>query len=495
MSLFKYFAPSRSNSTSVCRDASSTVAALPAGEVGFNSNELICIQEELVNAAGAGPSTRAQYTEKEKQQIGRYASLHGLTSAIRKFKKDFPKLAYSTVRPWMKRYEASTNPTNPSTANPNVKIGSKRGRPLYLSAELDQKLRAMIVNLRAAGAEINIHVVKGVLAGLIRSNTVKYGQFLEFPVTRSWVRSLYQRMKFSRRMTTTSRPMITRSVYEEIKEQFLHEISTKVREHNIPDELIFNADQTPSKYVATGKVTMAGTNSKHVAIKGGNDKRQITLTVIESLSGEMLPFQIIYKGKTKRSLPHNASKDTNNFLFSFNTSHWSNEKETLRLIDNVLLPRIQEIKERLNLPDDQKSLLIWDAFKGQNTDAVMARLAELNILTVLVPKNLTHLLQPLDITTNGSIKKFERKAFSEYLTKAIMDFLLDNPDGDVTKVDIDLKLSTLKPKHLVTIGKIYNFFTTEDGKKIILSGFRYTGITEAVTNARSRPIAPLDPFL
>ena len=109
----------------------------------------------------------------------------------------------------MKRYEASTNPTNPSTANPNVKIGSKRGRPLYLSAELDQKLRAMIVNLRAAGAEINIHVVKGVLAWLICSNTVKYGQFLEFPVTRSWVRSLYQRMKFSRRMTTTSRPMIT----------------------------------------------------------------------------------------------------------------------------------------------------------------------------------------------------------------------------------------------------------------------------------------------
>ena len=105
--MFKYFAPSRSNSTSVCRDASSTVAALPAGEVGFNSNELICIQEELVNAAGAGPSTRAQYTEKEKQQIGRYASLHGLTSAIRKFKKDFPKLAYSTVRPWMKRYEAA----------------------------------------------------------------------------------------------------------------------------------------------------------------------------------------------------------------------------------------------------------------------------------------------------------------------------------------------------------------------------------------------------
>ena len=68
--------------------------------------------------------------------------------------------------------------------------------------------------------------------------------------------------------------------------------------------------------------------------------------------------------------------------------HW-----TLRLTDGILLPYTEKTKKDLNLSNDQKSLLIWDAFTGQNTDAVKNRLSELNILTADVPKNLKHLLQ------------------------------------------------------------------------------------------------------
>ena len=62
-------------------------------------------------------------------------------------------------------------------------IGTKRGRPTILWEKLDQKFRAMIVNLRTAGAVINTHVVSGVLAGIVRSNLEKYGQFSDFEVT------------------------------------------------------------------------------------------------------------------------------------------------------------------------------------------------------------------------------------------------------------------------------------------------------------------------
>ena len=53
---------------------------------------------------------------------------------------------------------------------PGFTISTKRGKTTILSEELDQKLRAMIVNLRTAGEVINIHVVRGVLAGIVRSN-------------------------------------------------------------------------------------------------------------------------------------------------------------------------------------------------------------------------------------------------------------------------------------------------------------------------------------
>ena len=136
------------------------------------------------------------------------------------------------------------------------KIGKARGRPLILDEALDLNLRSMLVKLRLAGAGINIHVVSGVLNGLIRANPERIGRFMEFKVTRSWARSLYQRMKFSCRAVTTSRPVITRSLWVEVRSQFLYEITNKVLKHNIPDELIVNVNQTLSKFVATDNVTM-----------------------------------------------------------------------------------------------------------------------------------------------------------------------------------------------------------------------------------------------
>ena len=70
----------------------------------------------------------------------------------------------------------------------------------------------------------------------------------------------------------------------------MHDICTLVQTYNIPDELIINVDQTPSKYVPTSSVTMAEKNFKHVPKQGADDKRAITLTLAETLSGDMLPF-------------------------------------------------------------------------------------------------------------------------------------------------------------------------------------------------------------
>ena len=139
----------------------------------------------------------------------------------------------------------------------------------------------MITYLRAAGAGVNQHVVRGVLIDLLQCYPEKFGKYVNFEVTRSWVRPLYQRMKFSRRAASTSRPVITCSLWNEIKSQFLHGISQKVLFYSIPDELIINADQTPPKFVATDNITMTAKGQKHISRAGPNDKRSTTLTVCE----------------------------------------------------------------------------------------------------------------------------------------------------------------------------------------------------------------------
>ena len=118
----------------------------------------------------------------DKIKIARYACENGNSKAVSKFKSDFPKLNESTVRPWVKKYKSELSSKKPQTS---FWIGTKRGRPTILSEELDQKLRAMVVNLRTARAVIDIHVVRGVLAGIVRSNLETFGKFSDFDVTRS----------------------------------------------------------------------------------------------------------------------------------------------------------------------------------------------------------------------------------------------------------------------------------------------------------------------
>lgn len=225
----------------------------------------------------------------------------------------------------------------------------------------------------------------------------RYGQYLNFVITNGWLQSLYQRMKSTRRIA------ITKATWLEVKATFLHDIV----EDEIPDELILNFDQTPSKFVPRDNVTMAEKSSKHVSRRGSNDKCRITVTLAETLSGQIPQFPVIYTGKTSHSLPH--VKFPAGFCLSYNEKHWSNKAKTMALVpvNKIIYPYVTKFKEELGLAESQKALLAWDVFKAQSTDNVLSNLEKLNI---------THLLQPLDLTTNASVKKMEKRGFNDYFT-------------------------------------------------------------------------------
>ena len=115
------------------------------------------------------------------------------------------------------------------------------------------------------------------------------------------------------------------------------------------------------------------------------------------------------------------------FCLSYNEKHWSNEAETMALINKIIYPYATKVKEELGLPETKKALLVWDAFKAQSTDKVLSQLERLKINVVAVPKNMTHLLQPLDLTTNASFKKMEKRGFSDYFTSTITETLEKDP--------------------------------------------------------------------
>ena len=97
--------------------------------------------------------------------------------------------------------------------------------------------------------------------------------------------------------------------------------------------------------------------------QGADDKRAITITLVENLYRHM-----IYTGKTSHSLP--TAEFPEGFLLGFNKSHYSNEEETLRLLKEVISPYITKVKKKLKLPQNQVDCLIWDAFKAQSRENV-----------------------------------------------------------------------------------------------------------------------------
>ena len=458
-------------------------------ESGLEENEYNSILTEVQRGSPL-KRKRTTYHEGEKMKVAKYANVHGPANALRHFKKDFPNLTESTIRGWLTKYRSEIKRTSSSEL---VQISERRGRPLLLPDELDRKLRVFISSTRAAGGTVNRHVIHGILMGLIKSDLGRFGQYLNFTVTNSWLRSLYKRMNLTRRLVTASRPAITKAAWLEVKAKFLHDILCAVVEDSIPDELVINVDQTPSKFVPTDNVTMVEKGSRHVSRKGSSDKRGITVTLAETLSGRILPFQLIYTGKTSRSLPHFDFPA--GFCLSYNEKHWSNEAETLALINKIIHPYVAKVKEDLELPESQKAVVVWGAFTTQNTEKVKRELQKLNIKVVGVPRNMAHLLQPLDLTTNASVKRMEKHGFSDYFTSTITSALEREPNRDVATIEVDLKLWTLKPIHTKALIGIYEFLQSDRGKNIILNGWKASGITEALAKARVEGIPSLDPFV
>ena len=199
-------------------------------------------------------------------------------------------------------------------------------------------------------------------------------------------------------------------------------------------------DQTSSKFVPGSKATQAKIRSTTVQIAGSTEKKA-------------------YEGKTTRCLPR--VKFLESFCLSFNEKHWDNEKESLKIIECIIVPYITKGRGKLSSPN-QLAQLIMDVFKGQITNPLMKKLEEQNILLTRAPENMTHLFQPLDLTLNGYFKQFMKRKFVKWYANKVTRALDDG--RDLENITIDFKLSTVTPLHAEWVMEAYNHMMSIIGK-------------------------------
>jgi len=91
-----------------------------------------------------------------------------------------------------------------------------------------------------------------------------------------------------------------------------------------------------------------------------------------------------------------------------------------------------------------------------------------------------------------------KEKFSEWYTAKIMQAL--DAGKPLAEIEVDLKLSIIKPLHAKWIMEVYNHMTSEEGRKVCLKGWQVSGIKDAVEQGLSDlpsldPFADIDPML
>ena len=250
------------------------------------------------------------YTPGQHALSGKYAAEHGATAAAIHYSKAWNcHINESTARQFKCQYlekikEISHSGSRDASVEVTALTTKEKGRPLLLGKNLDDLVKELVENLRISGGVMNTTVVMAGAQGIIlsRDATKLQSHGGHINITKSWARSLLFRMGFVKRKCSNV-GKVPVEMFQELKEVFLADIVAEVIMNDIPDELIFNWDQTGLSIIPTGEWMMEKRGEKVIKISHSDDKRQITGVFAATLAGDYFPPQLIYKGKTCRCHP------------------------------------------------------------------------------------------------------------------------------------------------------------------------------------------------
>ena len=196
-----------------------------------------------------------------------------------------------------------------------------------------------------------------------------------------------------------------------------------------------------------------------------------------SYTGEYLPPQLIYKGKTGRCHAKATFPDQWDIWHSEN--HWSNETTMQRYLERIIIPFVSQKRQFLKLSKSHPALAIFDGFRGQTTDTILNLLKDNNIRYVLVPANCTDRLQPLDVAINKPLKDKIKAKFQTWYALQVQNQL---KVVELNQVKVDVSATVVKSPSANWV--IAAWQSIESRPELAINGFQQAGIKAAISIIR-----------
>ena len=129
---------------------------------------------------------------------------------------------------------------------------------------------------------------------------------------------------------------------------------------------------------------------------------------------------------------------------------------------------MKSLREELKVLSNFPALLVMDAFQGQMTKAYDSLLKDCNIFISLVPNNVTHIFQPLDLTIDSWAKNFLKERYATWYALQITVGLEKRLAVD--EIDVKTPLAVIKLLHTKWVMNLHDKIISEKGKEIVLNG-------------------------
>lgn len=318
---------------------------------------------------------------------------------------------------------------------------------------LEDEWQSLLRHQRDSGQVVNSVTTQILLKGFLMA---KCPEVLKknggpFSCSRSYVtRYLRKVMGWTFRASTTNASKLPRD-WQLQGDMLAMRMAYLVKAHGIPPQLVVNADQTGLALVpCAGERTYSRKGSREVSITGRDDKRAITVVPSVAASGHLLPFQLVFEGKTRAVIPQSPAAilvTHQGWVLSKTHNHWSNLATTKEWINDILRPYHLRICKELGLhAGKQKCVLLldcWSVHKSAEFRSWMSN-NHPNIVIIYVPAGCTSKLQPCDVIVQRPLKCQYQRQYHDWAIAQISAQFSAGVTPQSSRVD--LAVGTLRVK-------------------------------------------------
>jgi hypothetical protein len=330
------------------------------------------------------------------------------------------------------------------------------GRPGFFP-ELEQELTEWISECNKNGLIVKekyiVNESLNIAARLADLNPL----YEDFKGSKGWLAGFKARHALVSRRHTSTRCLPPDARATSLK--FMSDVQTLIEEKNILPKNILNADQVPRFYENQGSATIVPKGTRNVFLrKASSSHKKLTATFLINSEGKLEHTHVLLSKLQK--VPADIKMRSTLRVQVNSTGMWS-----CAILDDYMMNVILKRPESSLLK--QPVLLIIDSFSPHVLVANSKKFEKYNVFIIIVPPNLTNLLQPLDVVVNKSFQSNYNEQYDRYIR-----------DASATQEN-RTKAGNIKiPTHKMTIDWIQNWATSVNCE-MVKKAFIVCGIVRA----------------